>query len=103
MCHLSCTLNQLRHKIEKYHCFWQDSVLQIGRLCDGIRSFQAINAHCHVTDDVLFSEGSVVADYVLVITLPESSESQVNRASNARIMSITCKQRDDFQNHVNVR
>ena len=51
---------------------------QIGRLCDDITSFQAINAHCDVTDDVVLSEGSVIVDYVIVITLPESSQSQVN-------------------------
>ena len=70
--------------------------MQIGRHCDGIRSFQAINARCHVTDDVVFSEGSVVAEYVLVITLPESSESQVNSATNFGIMSMSGKQRDKF-------
>ena len=53
---------------------------QVGNQCDGISNFQANDATCDVTDDVVFSEGSVIADYVIVITLPEASQSQVYEA-----------------------
>ena len=45
--------------------------------CDDIAIFQTKGARCAVDNDMVFTPGSVIVNYTIVITLPAAAQSMV--------------------------
>ena len=56
-------------------------VHQVGDQCDDIAIFQTKGARCAVDSDMVFTPGSVVVNYTIVITLPAAAQSMVRLCS----------------------
>ena len=74
-------------------------VHQVGDQCDDIALFQTKGARCAIDSDMVFTPGSVVVNYTIVITLPAEAQPMVRLCCVSVCIRRVHVVRDPWQHH----